>query len=290
MSYKRKFCLFLLLALSYVYCFFFPKPLFAATVVINEFSTDASPQWVELYNKSTSSVDISGWFIDDEGGTQKYTIPTNTIINSGEFKVFESNIFYLNNSSSDIARLLNGSTVEDSYSYTIGPGTGSTYGRQSDGADTWVTFNTPTKNATNNTATPVPTSTSTPTPSPTPTTIPTPTKTPTPIPTTKPTATSTPKPASTTTPSPTVRVTVTPSPTNTIPPTKTEAKITTVSAVLGEKIEVSPTIAAQENKKAIDASHNLLPQIFMGFGATCLLGCGILVFRAYKKGKIVWHE
>ena len=58
---RLSFFLFLLILL--------PQKVLAADVVINEFLVDPdSSQWVELYNKGASPIDIGSWFIDDNGG------------------------------------------------------------------------------------------------------------------------------------------------------------------------------------------------------------------------------
>lgn len=166
------FCLFFLLFL------FFPQKTFAGDVVINEFLLDPDvSQWVELYNKGTAPIDVSGWFIDDSGGTQKYTIEQNTVIGQGEFKVFESTLFNLNRVTPDTVKLLNGSSLQDSYSYETGPGENNTYGRQTDGIGSFVVFTSPTKGSANNSSSPLSTPTPTPTPTPSPTNTPQPAST-----------------------------------------------------------------------------------------------------------------
>jgi beta-lactamase superfamily II metal-dependent hydrolase len=47
---------------------------------------DTKEEWIELYNNSTSSVDISGWTITDNNGTgSTYTFPQNTTIAAGGY-------------------------------------------------------------------------------------------------------------------------------------------------------------------------------------------------------------
>ena len=180
LSFRTQFASFCFI---FLFFFLFPQKVFAGDVVINEFLVDPDvSQWVELYNKGTAPIDISGWFIDDSGGTQKYTIEQNTIIGQGEFKVFESGLFNLNRTTPDTIRLLNGSTIEDSYSYDTGPGPNNTYGRQTDGIGSFVVFTSPTKESSNNTSSPAPTATPTSTPTPSPTSTPTPAPTSTPKP------------------------------------------------------------------------------------------------------------
>ena len=60
---------------------FTPSPL--RNVVINEFLAHTDPpdyDYVELYNHSTNSVDISGCILTDNAATNKFVIPPGTII------------------------------------------------------------------------------------------------------------------------------------------------------------------------------------------------------------------
>lgn len=146
----------------------FTKPASAASqILINEFLVEPdSDQEIELYNASNTQIDISGYFLDDDSGSQKYTIPTGTILGSGETKSFKSSSFNLNRASADVVRLLNGSDVLDSKTYDKSPGSGKSIGRTQDGFDTWLVFDTPSFGKSNNNATGIPIAS--PTPSPTP--------------------------------------------------------------------------------------------------------------------------
>ena len=74
-------------------------------VKINEFAIDLSPQQVELINISSSSADISNWYLDDGGGTTYYSIPQNTYLYPNSCLVFSYDL-NLNKSSPDTLRLL----------------------------------------------------------------------------------------------------------------------------------------------------------------------------------------
>jgi len=181
------------------YILVFPSSVFAADVVLNEFQVDpSSSQWVELYNTSASTVDISGWIIDDSGSpSTKYTISQNTILPSNTCLTFTSGNFNFNTASSDSAQLISGSTVIDVYSYSKSAGNGVSFGRIPDGTGGWISMS-PSSGSLNATGDPcIPPVT----PTPTPTNTPTPTPTPTPSATSAPTATSV--PTSTRTPTPT---------------------------------------------------------------------------------------
>ena len=148
-------------------------------IKINEFAIDLNPQQVELINTSSSSADISNWYLDDSGGTTYYTLPQNTYIYPNSCLVFSSDL-NLNKSSPDTIRLFDNTlpptatnaSLIDSYAYKSSPGTGKSYLRNPDGENNWIAgvstlgqYNLTGQNC-------VITPTLTPTPSPTPTPIP----------------------------------------------------------------------------------------------------------------------
>lgn len=263
-----------LVVFTSLFLFFSSSKVFAGDIVINEFAV-ASSQWVELYNKGSSTINISGWFIDDSGGSQKYTIPDNTTLAPSEFKVFESGIFNFNTASTDVAQLVNGSNVEDSYSYPSGPN-GATYGRQSDGGNDWVVFATDTKGSSNNSATVVPTPTLTPSPTLTPTKVPTPTKTPTTMPTSIKTPTSTPFVSLTANPTITGK-TGKPLPTKVLGSSTKSALLVLPTAKPSKK--PSSTVKVER----MQTQQDFLPLFFIGGGVLLVIACGILTFQPQLK-------
>lgn len=77
-------------------CFGFTS---TAQVVINEYSASnlngfmdsfgKTEDWIELYNNSSSDLDISGWHLSDkETKPEKWEIPTGTIIPANGFLAF----------------------------------------------------------------------------------------------------------------------------------------------------------------------------------------------------------
>ncbi|TFH06252.1 MAG: lamin tail domain-containing protein, partial [Candidatus Thorarchaeota archaeon] len=126
-------------------------------VLINEFLPDPytlySEEWIELYNPSDVLVDISGYVIDDliGGGGSPYTIPFGTTIPAYGFIVFTQGVtnIGLNNAGDDVNYIMpDGVTVLDTYTYSSSADDIS-YGRETDGASTWVTFDLPTPGASN---------------------------------------------------------------------------------------------------------------------------------------------
>jgi hypothetical protein len=92
----------------------------ADDIRINEVVTTGSVNdSVELYNKGSATVDISGWILKDDSSSSKYAIASGTSLAPGGFAVFDvHNAFGLG--SSDKARLYlpDGRTLVDSFSWT----------------------------------------------------------------------------------------------------------------------------------------------------------------------------
>ncbi|MGD9101716.1 MAG: lamin tail domain-containing protein, partial [Anaerolineae bacterium] len=125
----------------------------AGEVLINEVlpAPSSGSEWVELYNTTDSTVDISDCYIDDvaSGGGSPYQIPADTTIAAGGFWTLDRSS-YFNNGGDDV-RLLeeDASTVLDSYTYSS-TGYDVSWFRRSDGG-VWQSSpaDTPTKGSTN---------------------------------------------------------------------------------------------------------------------------------------------
>ncbi|NOZ00030.1 MAG: hypothetical protein GXP40_12655 [Chloroflexi bacterium] len=92
-------------------------------VLVNEVlpapQTLFSSEWVELYNTTGATLDISGMWIDDllGGGGSPKQIPADTLLGPGGYYVMDTSRFF-NNTGDDVYLLgTDGSTVFDSYSY-----------------------------------------------------------------------------------------------------------------------------------------------------------------------------
>ncbi len=158
---------------------FFFQDVFSQTttpIFINEFmasngttisdSTDSYEDWFELHNALTTPFDLSGFFLsDDITNLTKFEIPSNSIINGGEFYLFwasgESSRgnnhtnFRLSASQGEYLILTapNGTTIIDSIHF--GPQTTDvSYGRYPNGSNNWAYFKVPTPGQSNNTVTP----------------------------------------------------------------------------------------------------------------------------------------
>lgn len=263
--------LFLIIAFLLAPLVFNLKILAQPPIVINEFLVEPDgEQQVELYNTGSSPVDISGWFIDDDGGSQKYTITSGTILAPGEFKSFKSGLFNLNRSSPDTVRLINNTDTFDSKSYEQSPGSGKSLGRQPDGSDNWLVFSTPTWDKSNNSSIGQP--------------LPTPSPSPTPAPQQSPPASS----VSSKSPTPTHTPKTSQSPTPTKSPTITDKN---PKIVLGEKEENqnrSPSPSPKQESPSPSPSKKPTPSspkiaaMITGAGII-LIGLSFAFYLWYKK-------
>ncbi len=124
-------------------------------VVINEFSSNSSTDWVELYNPTSSTVDVSGWTIEDSAVTNPViaTIPNSTSIKSKGFlkvgvgsrlNVQGDTITLLDASSTTIDFITYGTPVQPDAPHVTAPGSGESAGREPDGSSNWVSNLAPT--------------------------------------------------------------------------------------------------------------------------------------------------
>ncbi|HEX3800100.1 MAG TPA: lamin tail domain-containing protein [Verrucomicrobiae bacterium] len=123
---------------------FRPSPL--RNVVINEILPHTEqpgvPQFVELYNHSSNSVDISGCILTDDPATNKFVIPASTILPPAGFVSFTQSQFGfpLNGGGASLYFIKpDGSRILDSVEYGA-QADGVSYGRWPDGANDFYNF------------------------------------------------------------------------------------------------------------------------------------------------------
>lgn len=179
----RTFFLFTLL-------FIIPTRVLASEIVINEIMAKPSTgekEWIEIYNPTSSSVDLTGWVIQEKTATTETFNSYNLTgsLNSDSFYIYEFSNSKLNDGGDTINLINPQGGLIDTYSYTDAP-RGKTYARIPNGAN-WSNDVTPSKESTNPTPSPTPTPTSAPTPTPTTTPSSSPTTTPIPTASAKPT-------------------------------------------------------------------------------------------------------
>lgn len=122
-----------------------------------------SPDWIELYNTTGSTANISGWYLTDDPATPyKYSFPAGTTIaGNGFLRVWCSGKgasgdaaghvhtnFKLTQCKGEWIVLSNGSSIKDSIQLRRTKALNSR-GRQPDGSNTWKVFTNPTAGATN---------------------------------------------------------------------------------------------------------------------------------------------
>jgi hypothetical protein len=94
----------------------------ASGIYINEFMANPGPnntEWIELYNNLSSSVDLAGWSLDDNGGSTAFTIPNNISIPGKGFLLFYANVtkISLNNNGDSVRLFDNSRRLADSVTY-----------------------------------------------------------------------------------------------------------------------------------------------------------------------------
>ena len=134
---------------------FTPSPL--RNVVINEIlphsENPAVPQFIELYNHSTNSVDVSGCILTDDPTTNKFVIPSGTVIGPAGFVSFTQSQFgFTLNGAGETLYFIkpDNSRILDAVQFGA-QANGISYGRWPDGANDFYAFTTNTP-GTNNSA------------------------------------------------------------------------------------------------------------------------------------------
>lgn len=186
---------------SVIFFFIFPQKI-NAQVLINEFSPK-NPEWVEIINKNSTEINLSGYYFDDDADFNSDSGNSGRILLQG---LLSSNtLCYLDinsylNDSGDIPTLFapNGD-ISDTYTYASSSANLS-YSRVPDGGD-WQVGTVFSKTQNSCSSLPTPTPSPTPSPTTTPTQTATATSTPTVSPTVKPTPTKSATPKSSPSPS-----------------------------------------------------------------------------------------
>jgi PKD repeat protein len=125
-----------------------------AGLVINELFPNPTGsddgEFIELYNKSDETINISGLKLDDEdGGSRPFVFDDDTVIEAGEYRVFSKTETKLAlNNTTDSVRLLDASNAVLSSVDYDGVIEGASYGLNTE--DTWQWSSKPTPGAENN--------------------------------------------------------------------------------------------------------------------------------------------
>lgn len=117
--------------------FVFAPRCFAQSIVINEFSSASSPEWVEIYNSGNTEVDLTGWQIWDE---KNNGINLEGCIKAKSFRSFK-NSKWLNNPGDEIKLINNKGEEIDKIVYgneeIPAPDSTSSASRNPDGSENW---------------------------------------------------------------------------------------------------------------------------------------------------------
>jgi len=137
-----------------------PTPTPTVIVKINEVFSTGSPDWVELYNAGTTSVDLSGYKLYDPDGTtdpaKKWTIPAGTVIPVGGYLTFDcdgtgtttNTTFKFSSSGEEVWLESPSGTVIDHITFPA-LSNDSSYGRSPDGSSNLVVLFPATKGTAN---------------------------------------------------------------------------------------------------------------------------------------------
>lgn len=122
-----------------------------AQVIINEFSSNSDPEWVELYNSSNEIVSLTEWKITDGNtSTSDDLILNGCIVNQG-FRLFSRSSGWLNDTGGDTINLKDSNDNQiDQVIYGSGgivgiPQSGKSASRVPDGNQSWVILDSETQ-------------------------------------------------------------------------------------------------------------------------------------------------
>src|SRR3989344_4742704 len=131
-----------------------PTPGYGTNLLLNELLPNPQStfldEWVEIYNPSGSSVDLTGWTLKDIAQSAKSLTSLGSVNSLGRVVYDDSGDSWLNNSGGETLQLKdNLGRIIDEHTYSSASNDVS-IGRETDAGNTWKNCTTPTKNATNN--------------------------------------------------------------------------------------------------------------------------------------------
>ncbi len=168
MNMRRKILLIVVLLLTYLFS--------KSQIVINEYQCSNLTSfadnfgnyedWIELYNTTASTINLSGYYLSDKVSTPKkwqfgagVSIPANGFLRiwaSGNNINTGANLhtnFSLTQTKPEVIILTSPALTTVDVKTLVPTQAGHSYGRKTDGNSTWAVFSAPTPNASNNTAT-----------------------------------------------------------------------------------------------------------------------------------------
>ncbi len=117
--------------------------------ILNEFMSTPSDgqEWVEIKNKGTGNIELSGWLIDDEEGkSSPFEVPQGTVVAPNSFYVAYFSSAKLNDLTDSVRLLRADNSLVEEYRYNS-PEKGKSFAKNSSGA--WFLTDTPTPGTVN---------------------------------------------------------------------------------------------------------------------------------------------
>ncbi|MBI2442507.1 MAG: lamin tail domain-containing protein [Candidatus Levybacteria bacterium] len=273
----------------------------AGDLVINEFYSNGSNDWVELYNNSESaSIDLLLYKLRDSSATNKIDLTGTLIPHTYVSFGWGNNL----NNGGDIIKIVakdDDTNVIDQVGYgdkgsdVSAPSVNQSAGRLPNGTGAFAILSTSSRDGDNNGSSIVHLPTETPTDVPTPTKTPTPTRTPTPV--KSPTPTRTPTPIKTPT---SIKSSAAPTKSPTPKPTSSSAQAFLVrnvtslpqvtkqypTAVLGvsaAELTLTPVSEKDDHEEEQEQSDGLSPFLLLPVAGITLIGGGVFYFLKKRK-------
>lgn len=121
----------------------YSKPQLISEVMVNPEGTDDGYEWVELHNATSSAIDLSGWYLDDdENASSPEKIAEGTVLKSGQFLVIWGPGLSFKNSD-DVVRLLDPNKEAAQIVAYTGAQEAQTYAKTPQGHFAWTPLITP---------------------------------------------------------------------------------------------------------------------------------------------------
>ncbi len=123
---------------------FYPPVFLLSEFLPDPEGKDEAGEWVELYNRSSEVINLSGWTLDDgEGGSSPYRFPENSVLLPQSFRLLGPELKLSFKNDTDTVRLLDpNGEVKESIAYT-GAGEGFSYARTPQNQWQWTPRLTP---------------------------------------------------------------------------------------------------------------------------------------------------
>ncbi|KPA18524.1 Spore coat protein CotH [Candidatus Magnetomorum sp. HK-1] len=84
------------------------QPIIINEINYNSVETFLSGDWIEIFNRSADSVDISGWHFKDSADAHDYVIPDNIILQSGEYLVIAEDLVAFQSTFPQVSNVIGG--------------------------------------------------------------------------------------------------------------------------------------------------------------------------------------